>query len=144
MASFATAFGTDVTDIVVWLALPVLAVSAFTTLTSTGRRDRHGFVDPSALRAIFTITSGPIIAAAIVSLPFLMAISASDDTRQALDRLSEQQVGQAWVWVATGVTIFWLYALASTIVVTCVYYRQQRRLRTEMDRLTRPLGDPGA
>ncbi len=115
--------------VVLWLALIVLAVSAFATLTRTNRRDRHGFVDPSALGAIGTILSGPIVAALIVFMPRLMAISAGiEGTPHAGGPIAEQ-IGETWVWVATVVVLFWFYALASAIFITGVYYLQQRRLR---------------
>lgn len=129
MAAF-TAFVNGI--VVLWLALIVLAASAFATLTRTNRRDRHGFVDSSALGAIGTILTGPIIAAAIVFMPRLITISAADAagdaTPYAGGRIAEH-IGEAWVWVATVVILFWFYALASTIFITGVYYLQQRRLR---------------
>lgn len=125
VTTFANALSGLLNYFVLWLPLIVMAVSAFFTLARTGRRDRNGLVDRTAC-AIGTVLSGPIMAAAIAFIPYLMV--AADGTSSVSGSLTAQ-VGDTWVWIATVVMICWMYALASVIFVTSMYHRQQRRLR---------------
>lgn len=126
MATLANTLGGFVNGFVLWVALIVIAVSAFLAFDRTRRRDHNGLVDRTALSAIGTVLFGPVMAAFITFVPHLMA--ASPGTSPVSGPLTAQ-VGETWAWVAAVVVIFWMYALVSTIFVTSMYYLQQRRLR---------------
>lgn len=126
MDTLANSLGGVVNSVALWAALVVIGVSAFQTVERTRRRDRSGLVDRTALSAIATVLFGPVIAAFIAFIPHLMAVSPG--TSPISGPLTDE-VGNAWAWLAAPVVIFWMYALASVIVVTSMYYLQQRRLR---------------
>lgn len=123
---------TIVTITSLWLALAVIAVSSLLAIDRTSRRDRCGFIDRSALDAISLVIGGPVVAAAIICAPIMtrgVIASHPAATSSRVPGAGAYLVSDAWVWVATVVAIFWLYAVASTIVVTVMYFRQQRRIR---------------
>lgn len=126
---------TITTTVSLWFALAVMALSAFLTLAKTSRRDRHGLVDRSALDAIVTVAAGPLLVIGILSAPILMRRLL--ESSAVADRpapgpgsgSAEYLLSDAWSWTATFVAFAWLYAAASTIAVTFLYFRQQRRIR---------------
>ncbi|MFV8227443.1 hypothetical protein [Mycolicibacterium fortuitum] len=124
---------TITTTVSLWLALAVMALSAFLTLAKTSRRDRQGLVDRSARDAIVTVAAGPLLAAAVLTAPILMrrllASPAGADRPAPGPGSAEYLLSDAWSWTATFVAFAWLYAAASTIAVTIRYFRQQRRIR---------------
>lgn len=122
LSAFVNAFG-------LWLALIVIAASALLVLARTSRRDRYGFIDPTARGAFVLIVTGPIIAAFVVFMPHLAILPIGDDSSQHPGPITDQ-ISDAWVWAASIVILFWLSALASAIVTTAMYYVQQRRLHT--------------
>lgn len=125
MATLANTMFGFINGFALWVALVFIGVSAFLAFDRTRRRDHSGLVDRTAC-AIGTVLSGPIMAAFIIFIPHLMAASAG--TSPVSGPLTAQ-VGDTWIWVATVVVIFWMYALTSVIFVTSMYYLQQRRLR---------------
>ncbi|OKH76765.1 hypothetical protein EB73_02430 [Mycobacterium sp. SWH-M3] len=119
------------TTVSLWLALAVMALSAFMTIARTSRRDKYGFVDRSALDAISLVIGGPVLAAIIVYTPIMVrsAITPGAPTASVEPGPWTYLLSDAWSWVATFIAIAWLYAAASTILVTYLYFRQQRRTR---------------
>jgi hypothetical protein len=118
-----------VNGFVLWLALIVIAASALLALARSSRRDRYGFIDPTGRGAFVLIVAGPILAAFVVFMPQLAILPIGDDSSQHPGPITDQ-IGDAWVWAASIVIPFRLYALASAIFITAMYYVQQRRLRT--------------
>lgn len=113
------------------MALIVIAGSASTTLSRTGRRDRYGRIDPTALGSIVTVIAGPAVAALIALIPSVVAVLTHNPGLAGWTILTDQ-VGRTtqatvWAWTAGAIIMFWLYALTSTVYTTGAYYLQQHR-----------------